>query len=530
MAPAAGDDDALRAWLHRHPRGTRFQLRGKRVGTGSHQGLLLASIEPRPPRWKHDRWPLGAVVRVTEQTIHNEELGSAPRTIVGHVVFEAQDRRIRGHVVMRDHGSDFLGFSLGSAAATVVALEASCDGYTLPPVEKAHQWALVVPEPPCDLVMDYEIEVTSQRFDHWDSEIVLLSRDAWLPGPMVVGAPSSIDVVLEGMDSWKVRVGGAVERVAGGWRLTGSGDELGVLAARREWQQTSAVIDGCDVSVAAAPSRTPHLDEILVRAGEALRAIQDWHPCPRRIRITEVPAGRAPRTTGGHIVLPQEHLAYNPLGLAHEVSHTLFRDHTHPPGGMPSVEEPLVEYLSLLAARGPAEAIARRREWQHLMEVREGKDGRALVEAYRKATHHYSRGGLVLSALGRRMGSDALLDLLSPPAERAAVPWTTFVARLSAGHPEHGAWLEALATATHLPKPEVRQEGDLVRVVDAAKTGVAVDVEVEYHDAEGLISSEMTEVGALLDPPPRTEWIVLDPQATAPIRRHRDTGGRVRIR
>jgi len=229
----------LREWLGRHPASTRFRLRGKRIDRGQEEGLLLAKIEPHPPRWKQDRWPLGAVLSLEDDQVANQDLASAPKHLRGRVEFGRQRRHIQGRVEAVGHDWHFLAFWLGTSAADVESLTAMCNGRPLRFVRTAGLWATSIPDPPCDVLITYKVAVESAGFDHWDERSLVLSRRSFLPGPVIVGSGTQVDLLLRGMDDWVVRTTGGEHRSEGGWHVSGTADDLTFIAAQSEWVRTT---------------------------------------------------------------------------------------------------------------------------------------------------------------------------------------------------------------------------------------------------------------------------------------------------
>jgi len=522
--PWLGPPEALDAWFRRHPPGTHFHVSGRRFGSGEIQGRLGARIEASPGRWSDDHWPLGAI-RYTKSGIVDIGRMAAPRSITGKVHFDPAWRIITGQVALGVRNR-LVTFALGSSASTPLLVVATCNGrrLRLDRSPAGGWWAAIVPTESCEVELHYQLSVRNAAFDHWDKDVLALRRQSWLPAPIDRNWETTVEVTLAGLGDWTARTGTSLTREKSGQVALGRSDELRFLVARPRWTTKRAVVDGIDLEVAVATDEPSWLNRIWDRATEAITATKPLGELPQQLQVTEVPKGRAPFAAIDHIALPRERLSSHPLALAHEVVHVAYGPHNHVPFGLPTIEEPLAEYLALRAARSPDEAYGRRRMWQHLMREREGNDGRPLHDAFRLQVAQYYRGALILDSLSRRIGEDALVALVSPLDQRGVVNWSEFAIAVAKSHPEAAEWLNLLIAAKDLPELGVEIDGADLRLVDTGETGIPLTIEVRYGPGERGISTVV--IGERLEPPRGTTYVIIDPEAHAPIRRAGSWTGR----
>jgi hypothetical protein len=521
----------LARWLERQVPPTALDLSGTRFRVGGVSGVLGARLNAAPGRWEGDRWPLGALV-FADRIVDVRRDG--PTRLSGTVRFDRATATLQGELTVEGaapHG--VLVFHLGEGSARTNLQLALQDGAPVPWHTDGSTW-VVAARGDRPLQLRYRVQVPNDDHDLLLPDVVLLTRDGWLPTPLANEVDTALDLRLTGLADLELRGGSGLSRDGADWRLVGSGLEHELVTARPSWTLTRTDIEGIGVEVATTPGGRTDGSKVAERAADAIRALHHLGTLPRTIRISEIPrdrAGgdkRAPHASlGGHVTLPEGYVRSNPLGLAHEVVHLLLGPHRHPPAGLPTVEEPVAEFLSQRAARTPEEARNLRRSWQHRVEVREGGDGRPLLDAYRLYSVQYSRGALLLEALEGRIGEDTVLDLLFPLDERATGTWHDLADAVYARDAVTGAWLRTMLEAPTLPAPEVRlaESGTGFLVVDAGDTGLPVDLDVQVV---GLDSGVLELHHVRLDRPevlPLPDGAIsvqLDPGATAIVRVRRD--------
>jgi hypothetical protein len=506
----------LRRWLVRQPPDARLSLAGRRVRVGGNDVVLDARLTSSPGRWQGDRWPLGSLRFGDVAPVDP----AGPERITGEVWLDRAAGSVEARLSLESN-ADLVAFRLvgrgGWLAPSRPMFSASASWDTGGGVwvvgGSADVW--------------YRLWVRPEGFDLLQPDVLALLLSAWLPEPVAHDANTELDLVVHGAGDLELRSGGPLRRAGDDWHLTGPIWQHDVVVGRPTWTHWAQDVGGTRIDVATDPGGPTDPEHVWTRTAEAVAALGPLGPLPETLFVSEVPRGRGAHAGPAHVALPTGDLGRDPLSMAHEIVHVLSGVHPHPPSGIPSLEEAAAEHLSQRAARSPEEARVARVHWRHAMDVREGDDGRPLLDAWRLYSAQYFRGALILGALEAWIGEAAMLGLLLPLSERTTVPWEGLAEAVEAQHPDVRRRLRALLEARDLPKPVVRQVGGGFVVADAGGTP-EIDIEVDVDligDDGAVIARHRVQIGdGRVLPLPAGARAVVDPDARAPIRLRRSDG------